>query len=146
MHKGTEVGLALSVASVLLAGAIVTSSFGTETNRIKTAETVIAQPSGTVSNGVRVVQIKAKKYEFMPAEIVVNQGEKVRFDLTSEDVAHGIVLKEFKVDQRIDPGKPVSVEFTADKAGSYSFHCSVFCGMGHMGMRGKLTVLPATKP
>ncbi len=146
MRKGTTLGLAMGVASVLLVGAIGASFGGDATNKVKAAETAVLQPSGSISNGVRVVEVKAKKYAFMPGEIVVNQGEKVRFDLSTEDVTHGIQLKEFKVDQRIEPGKPVSVEFTADKAGTYTFHCSVFCGLGHMGMRGKLVVLPMAHP
>ena len=66
--------------------------------------------------------------------------------ITSADVAHGFAQSEFKVSERIEPGKPVTAEFTADKAGTYSFHCSVFCGAGHMSMRGHLKVLPAAQP
>ena len=31
-----------------------------------------------------------------------------------------------------------SAEFTADKAGTYEYHCSVMCGSGHTNMTGKL--------
>ena len=146
MQKGMIVSLAIGLASGLLVGSIGTSCAGPKTNMVNTGGTAIMTPSGTLSNGVRVIQVRAKKYEFIPGEIVVRQGEKVRLDLSSEDVTHGIELSEFKVDQRIEPGKPVSVEFIAAKAGTYAFHCSVFCGMGHMSMRGKLEVLPSTTP
>lgn len=33
--------------------------------------------SGTMVNGVRVITVTAKKYEFIPNPIVVNMGEKV---------------------------------------------------------------------
>lgn len=102
--------------------------------------------SGVQEDGMRVVKVRARKFEFVPARIVVNQGDKVRLDVTSDDVTHGIAMGHFKIDQVIEPGKTVSVTFTADEAGTFGFHCSVFCGMGHMKMRGDVVVLPAAKP
>ena len=101
------------------------------------------QLSGVIEDGMRVVKVRARKFEFVPGKIVVNEGDKVRLDLTSEDVPHGFTMSHFKLDQVVEPGKTVSVKFTADKAGTYGFHCSVFCGMGHMKMRGDVVVLPS---
>jgi len=100
------------------------------------------QLSGVLEDGMRVVKVRARKFEFVPGKIVVNEGDKVRIDLTSEDVTHGFSMGHFKIDQVVEPGKTVSVKFTADKAGTFGFHCSVFCGMGHMKMRGDVVVLP----
>jgi cytochrome c oxidase subunit 2 len=36
----------------------------------------------------------------------------------------------------------VTVEFVADKAGTFTFSCSVYCGKGHRGMKGELVVSP----
>ena len=33
-----------------------------------------------------------------------------------------------------------SVEFTADKAGTFEFRCPTMCGQGHMNMKGTLIV------
>jgi cytochrome c oxidase subunit 2 len=33
-----------------------------------------------------------------------------------------------------------SAEYTANKAGTFEFHCSVLCGSGHWNMTGKLIV------
>ncbi len=33
-----------------------------------------------------------------------------------------------------------TVTFYAGKKGEYGFHCSHFCGIGHMGMTGKIIV------
>lgn len=98
-------------------------------------------PSGTVQDGVRVVEVTARKFEFDPATIVVNEGEKVRLKITSEDVTHGFGLGDYDIDRQLPPKETQTVEFTADKPGRHHFHCSVYCGEGHGKMRGTLVVL-----
>ena len=99
--------------------------------------------SGTVQNGVRVIMMKARRYEFDPSEITVKQGETVRLEITSEDVTHGIDIEGFDIDRKLPPGKEVTVEFTPEKAGPHHFHCSVYCGPGHDRMHGSLHVRPS---
>jgi cytochrome c oxidase subunit 2 len=100
------------------------------------------QPSGEIIEGVRVIKMTAKRYEYNPSVITVNQSDKVRLEITSLDVKHGFALKAYKIDRKLEPGKTEIIEFTADKAGKFEFHCSVFCGLGHFGMKGKLIVKP----
>ena len=82
----------------------------------------------------------AKRWEFTPSSITVNKGDTVKLTITSEDVTHGFNLPEFGVNAQLQPGKTIAVEFVADKTGTFSFFCSVFCGTGHSGMRGTLIV------
>ena len=98
---------------------------------------------GTSQTGQQVVKefkITAKQFQFNPATIEVNKGDKVRLIVTSVDVPHGISIPEYGINERLDPGKPVTIEFTADKQGTFTAFCSVFCGSGHAGMKGKLIV------
>ena len=95
-----------------------------------------AQPTGAVHE----IQVTASKYKFDPGEIHVKKGETVKLILTATDHDHGIKLDEFHINQKIQKGTPATVEFVADKAGTFSFKCSVFCGIGHGGMKGKLIV------
>ena len=83
---------------------------------------------------------RAFKWAFDPAIITVNKGDKVKLNITSEDVTHGFNLPVFGVNENLAPGKTVSVEFTADKTGTFIFVCSVFCGAGHSDMAGQLIV------
>ncbi|NTV52835.1 MAG: hypothetical protein HGA76_07485 [Candidatus Firestonebacteria bacterium] len=101
------------------------------------------QPSGQLVDGVRVIKMEAKKYEFVPNPMIVRQGEKVRLEVTSLDVDHGISIPAYKISRKLSPGKLEVIEFTAEQSGSFPTHCSVFCGMGHMGMSGELVVLPS---
>ena len=51
-----------------------------------------------------------------------------------------IPAEYFNVSEMLEPGKTVSVEFVADKQGTFSFFCNVFCGSGHGNMKGTLIV------
>lgn len=85
-------------------------------------------------------KITAKKWSFNPSVIEVNKGDKVRIIATSIDVSHGFALSEYGINKRLEPNMPTTIEFTADKEGTFTFFCSVFCGEGHGGMNGKLVV------
>lgn len=98
------------------------------------------EPSGKLIDGVRVVKVKAQSFKFEPSTIVVNEGEQVRLLITSVDVTHGFALEVYGVDQKLPPNEEQRIEFTTLEAGEFPFRCSVFCGLGHKTMRGKLPV------
>jgi len=100
----------------------------------------VAEVSGNLENGVRVIQMKAFQFGFDPNPVVVVKGDKVKLVVTSTDVIHGISIAEFGVDVRLIPGRPSIIDFTADQSGTYTFFCSVPCGSGHSTMRGRLIV------
>ena len=89
---------------------------------------------------VKEFKITAKQFSFTPSVIEVNKGDKVRLLVTSVDVPHGFALKEYGINQRLDVGKEVKIEFTADKSGTFVPYCSVACGAGHSNMKGQLIV------
>ena len=88
----------------------------------------------------RVIEVKAKKYEFEPSTIQVAQGERVVLRVTSVDRLHGIGIRKFKVDAEVPKGETVDVEFVATEAGTFPVLCSEECGKGHDDMTGTLVV------
>jgi len=98
------------------------------------------EPSGELDNGVRVITAKAFRYNFDPNPIVVNHGERVKIVMTSTDVDHGFLLPDYKINTLLPVGRPTTIEFVADKQGTFKFLCSVLCGAGHGSMKGKLIV------
>ena len=90
----------------------------------------------------RVVHITAKRFEFAPATIELKLGEPVVLELSTLDRKHGFDSPELGVDAVIEPGKATQVRLVPDKAGTFSFHCSVFCGGGHEDMTGQIVVTP----
>ncbi|CAN5471073.1 cupredoxin domain-containing protein [soil metagenome] len=93
-----------------------------------------------VAAGPRVIDIVAKKFVFVPAEIHVKQGETVTLRFTAPEVPMGFNLADFALRTDIVPGQVASLAFTPTKAGSFIFLCAVFCGSGHEAMRGTLIV------
>ncbi|MEM2138343.1 MAG: cupredoxin domain-containing protein [Candidatus Anstonellaceae archaeon] len=84
--------------------------------------------------------ITASRFKFEPSTITVNKGDRVRLTLRNSDVSHGIAISEFNVDLRAGAGETKSIEFLADKEGTFNFFCSIYCGDGHPEMSGKLVV------
>jgi nitrosocyanin len=102
--------------------------------------------TGTVEDGMRVVRMSARQFGFSPATVVVRRGDRVRIDLFSADVTHGLSLSAYGIRQTVDAGKTVSIQFVADRAGEFTFRCPVFCGWKWLTMRGRLIVAPNAGP
>ena len=103
------------------------------------AGTALTAGQATPSD-VHEITMTAKNYEFDPGVITVKKGEKVRLIITATDRDHGIKIEGYDINQELKKGDPTTVEFTAEKAGTFEFKCSVYCGMGHRKMKGKLVV------
>ncbi len=133
-----------AIAIACLAGALVLVGAGCASAPPGTGAAAAAQPSsangGTSDASVKVFTMTAKRWEFDPNVIRVKQGDRVRLLVTSQDVTHGFSLPDFNVNETLPPGQTVTIEFTADRQGTFEFRCSVFCGEGHRGQRGTLIV------
>jgi len=92
------------------------------------------------AQNVNEIKVTAKKYEFNPSVIKVKQGDHVRLAITALDHDHGFKLAAFNIDQQLPKGETTTVEFTADKTGTFPFQCSHYCGFGHKRMKGELVV------
>lgn len=90
--------------------------------------------------GIKEFDIVAKQWDFQPSIIKVNKGDKVKLNIKSIDIKHGFALTDFGINKDLNVGETTIVEFTADKSGTFSFFCSVYCGSGHKDMKGILVV------
>ena len=105
---------------------------------------MLATPSSSRAD-VHEVQVVAKKFSFEPPIIQVVAGEPVRLVIHSDDGVHGFAIRELNIDIQIPRGgAPVTVEFTAPRAGRYELACSAFCGSGHGQMKAALVSVTAT--
>jgi cytochrome c oxidase subunit 2 len=69
-----------------------------------------------------------------PPTLVVPLGEKVRYTITSNDVVHGFWIPAFMIQMQNLPGVTNSLEFTANKVGTYPGRCNILCGRNHSQM------------
>ena len=90
----------------------------------------------------KVIQVTAERFKFTPAVIQLKVGVPVVIELTSLDRKHGFQVPDLKIDETIEPGKVTRVRIVPDKAATYDFHCSIFCGSGHEEMAGQIVVSP----
>ena len=118
-------------------GTPVESNMPVPGENIKETEVIENKPA---AESVKEFKITAKRFQFEPSTIEVSKGDRVRLLVTSTDVPHGISITEYGINERLDPGTPKTIEFTADKEGTFTAFCSVFCGSGHGGMKGRLIV------
>ena len=89
---------------------------------------------------VKTFNVVAQQWSFSPSTIEVEKGDKVILKVTSADVEHGFSIPAFGVDVKVKKGETETVEFVADKVGTFTFACSVYCGTGHSTMKGILVV------
>lgn len=100
---------------------------------------ITATESGKAAN-IKEFNIKASSWKFEPSTITVKKGDKVRIIGESADVAHSIAIEEYNINLYLPPNEKKTVEFTADRTGTFVFRCRVPCGEGHKEMAGKLVV------
>ncbi len=134
----------LVAAALLGAGCTQNSSTGSGTPSSAGASGAgnVTPSSGSAGGQVQEFRVVAKNFDFQPDTIQVKQGDRVRITLTSTDVPHGIGISEFSFSLVANAGETRSGEFTASKAGNFTFFCNVFCGDGHRNMKGVLVVTP----
>ena len=106
------------------------------------AMAVAAMPSPRVSADAppRVIEIKAKKFEFEPNQLTLKKGETVTLHLVSEDRVHGFFQRALGIDTDIDPAKGSAVTVTPTAPGTYQVICDHYCGYGHGNMNMTITV------
>ena len=88
----------------------------------------IAQPAP------RRVEIVASQFSFSPSDITLKKGQPVLLVLKSQDVAHGLRVRELNVAVKVNEHGTAQVQFTPQKTGDFVGHCYVFCGRGHGSM------------
>ena len=90
----------------------------------------------------RVVEITAKKFDFTPASIELKVGVPVVLEIRALDRKHGFKAPDLGIDEQVEPGDVTRVRIVPDRAGTFEFHCDVFCGSGHEEMTGQIVVVP----
>ena len=86
------------------------------------------------------VSVTAESFRFTPEVIRVKTGTLVTLRINSIGGTHGFKLSAFGIDERLDENVPKSIELYVSRKGEYDFRCSHFCGLGHLGMTGRIIV------
>ena len=99
------------------------------------ASTSASTSSGsTASSGGGEVEVKMQSIQFAPKATTVKVGQKVKW-VNEDSTDHNVTADSGADFKSKDFGKGASFEFTADKAGTIKYECTI-----HPGMTGTLTV------
>jgi heme/copper-type cytochrome/quinol oxidase subunit 2 len=115
---------------------------------------VAAAQSTNIPSGahLRVIPVKVQSWKFTPGTIEVNKGDLVRlvFTTAQDEVelynGHGFGIEGYNVNVFLLKGTQQTIEFVADKPGTYTFRCTSFCSSpeaaleNHFNMTGKFVV------
>lgn len=88
----------------------------------------------------RTFRIEASQFNYTPAVLSVNPGDRVTIELLATDVVHGLSIDGYELEAISEPGQTAHLTFVADRQGSFRFRCTVTCGNLHPFMIGKLQV------
>lgn len=106
-----------------------------------------------------VIHLTAEKSRYDPASLHVKAGSTVELHITAVDRSHGFLINAYpdkaataqspglifphpQTCLKIEKGQEAVITFEARTPGTYAFRCCVFCGFGHLGMKGELIVDP----
>jgi heme/copper-type cytochrome/quinol oxidase subunit 2 len=91
--------------------------------------------------------VSAHKYGYKvdgsdKAEIRVQQDDLVRITFSTDDIPHSFTISAdpYRIMRRAEPGRPVTFEFRADKAGTFPFKCTLTVDERCKDMQGVLIV------
>ncbi len=95
--------------------------------------------SPTVIPEVKQFTVVGSNFAFSPSTLTVNKGDKVRIVFQSQGT-HDWVVDAFNARTKVlTTGQSETIEFIADKTGSFEYYCSVGSHR-QMGMKGTLVV------
>jgi cytochrome c oxidase subunit 2 len=102
-----------------------------------------AGDAGSAPNSAQIrhdVVVNAKRFEFSPSRIEVSVGDIVKVTLVAEDIPHSFTIDDYRISKRAAPGKQVTFEFYAARAGTFDFYCDLTIDEGCRKMKGQLIV------
>jgi heme/copper-type cytochrome/quinol oxidase subunit 2 len=88
----------------------------------------------------REITLTARNYRFSPTRIEVAQDDLVKLTVQSEDNAYSVTIDEYRVSRRVPAGGSTTLEFRADRAGTFPFYSNLTNDARHAQMKGELVV------
>ena len=88
------------------------------------------------------VYLMAYQFGFLPAVLRLEAGVPYRIRMMAVDVAHGASVRVGPGARvvRLRPGVLVEQELTFQRAGEHLLYCTVYCGVAHDRMQGRIVV------
>jgi penicillin-binding protein 1A len=88
----------------------------------------------------QVIEIVMNGSKYTPATVQVRQGSRVRLVLTAVDRMYSFALPIYALHSIVPAGQAVTLDFVADRTGTYYYFCNMDIGDTRSKMVGKLIV------
>jgi cytochrome c oxidase subunit 2 len=108
---------------------------------LATVGVVVLRTAGAdASNEPRVIEMVARRFVYVPNEILLKVGERVVIAIQSLDFEHGMNIPDLGKRLDLAPGRVTRLEMQPQAAGVIEFVCDNFCGDSHEDMHGRFVV------
>lgn len=127
----------MSGNSMMAASSAPVASMVPSNNAMMGSDSAMMESTGTVKE----FTVDGSNFKFEPSTMTVNKGDTVKVTFKNTGGFHDFVIDEFAgaKTKQIGANASETIEFVADKAGTFEYYCSVGNHRG-MGMKGTLTV------
>lgn len=99
-----------------------------------------ATDGAAIAEGAQQFVVTGSNFKFDPTEIKVKKGSKVSIVFKNLSGLHDLIVDDYNVaTKRLQSGESETITFTADKAGTFEYYCSVG-NHRQVGMKGNLVV------
>jgi heme/copper-type cytochrome/quinol oxidase subunit 2 len=90
----------------------------------------------------REFTVTARDFRFSPNRLEVTQDDLVKVTVRSEDVAYSLTIDAYRLSKRVPAGGETTLEFRADRTGTFPFYSNLTNDSRHTQTRGELVVRP----
>ena len=101
---------------------------------------VVSSAAPNVESKFRSFDIVASEGVFTPSEIIVNEGDTVHVDFSSEDGEYDITFPSYGMKQTASAGQTKVLEFQANQSGKFLYYCES-CGGEESSATGNIIVV-----
>jgi len=88
----------------------------------------------------REFTLTARDYSFSPNRVEATQDDLIKLTVQSADVAYGFAIDDYRLSRRVPAGGSTTIEFRADRPGTFPFYSNLSNDSRHSQMRGQLVV------
>jgi plastocyanin len=94
---------------------------------MESTDSAMMEGEGMTEGMTKSITVEGSEYSYTPSTLNANVGDIITLTFKNTGTySHNLVIPDLNVQTKtINPGESDTIEFTADKAGTYSFYCTV---------------------
>lgn len=118
----------LIIAALVVLGGLIYFGFKSTNKQanLPATNTQSANPTSQPVSAIKEFTVEGKPFEFNPKEIKVKKGDTVKITFKNNEGFHSLTIDDYNAGtKQINAGESDTIQFVADKAGSFQYFCAV---------------------